>query len=87
MTVCILAVVPGFYGWWHLGRSISLDSIETAKAFDAPILGGAAALSNADIDVLVKVVRKRRIVYGEILQADGEGGRRLAIEILGLWNG
>jgi hypothetical protein len=44
-------------------------------------------LSNADIDVLVKVVRKRRIVYGEILQADGEGGRRLAIEILGLWNG
>lgn len=87
MTLAILVVIPTFYGFWHLGRSISLDPIEIAKAFDAPILGGAAALSNADIDLLVKTVGKRRIVYGEMLQADGGGEKKLTMGILGSRNG
>jgi hypothetical protein len=83
MTVAILAVVPTFYGWWQLGRAVSLNPIETAKAFDAPILGGSAALSNAEVYTLVKNIEKRGIVYGEILQADGKGERKLTIGTLG----
>lgn len=83
MTSGVLAVIPTFYGWWALGRSVTLDPIETAKAFDAPVLGGAPALSNADVDKLVEKIGRRRIVYGEQLQPDGNGERKLTMGILG----
>jgi hypothetical protein len=83
MTAAILAVVPTFYGWWRLGRDVNLDPIETARAFDAPVLGGATALSNADVHMLVKNIGRRRIVYGETLQADGKGERKLTMRALG----
>lgn len=44
-------------------------------------------MSNVDIDILVKHVGKRRIVYGEMLEADGEGERKLIMKILGPRNG
>ncbi len=37
--VCVVLIAPTFFGWWALGRSVSLNPIETAKAFDAPLLG------------------------------------------------
>lgn len=83
MTLGILAVLPTFYGWWHLGRSVSLDPIEVAKAFDAPILGGVSSLSNANVDTLMKNIGKRRIVYGEMIEADGKGERKLTMGSLG----
>jgi hypothetical protein len=82
MVVGILAVMPTFYGWWRLGRDVSLNPIETAKAFDAPILGCATSLSNAGVDVLVKNVGSRRIVYEEN-QVDGKGESKLMMRPLG----
>jgi hypothetical protein len=32
----VLLVAPIFWGWWELGRSVTLNPIEIAKAFDAP---------------------------------------------------
>lgn len=56
MTLGILAVLPTFYGWWDLGRSMTLSPVETAKAFHAPMLGSAPHLhSNATIKQLLKV--------------------------------
>jgi hypothetical protein len=40
-------------------------------------------LSNADVNTLVKNIGKRRIVYGEILEADGKGERKLTMGSLG----
>jgi hypothetical protein len=52
-------------GWRDLGRTVSLSPIETAKAFDAPIL--AQAGSNAFVDELVKELGERNLKYGESL--------------------
>lgn len=79
MMIAILAVIPTFEGFWHLGRSISMNPIEVAKAFDAPILGGPAALSNADIDLLDSHLGKRRVLYGEILQHQGQPEKKLTM--------
>lgn len=34
----ILFVIPTFYGFWELGRPVSLSPLEIAKAFNAPLL-------------------------------------------------
>jgi hypothetical protein len=80
MTVAILETRPTFYGFWQLGWLISLDQIEIVEEFDAPILGGASALSNVGGDFLVKTIGKRKIVYKEKIQADGR--EKIAMEIL-----
>jgi hypothetical protein len=36
----VLLVAPTFWGWWKLGRSVTLNPIEIAKAFDAPFFQG-----------------------------------------------
>jgi len=57
-----LATLPIFIGWWHVGRTVSMSPIETAKAFRAPLLGNAD--SNADADMLLKEVGDRPVRYG-----------------------
>ena len=57
-----LATVPIFIGWWHVGRTVSLSPIETAKAFRAPMLDNAD--SNGDVDVLLKELGDRPVRYG-----------------------
>ncbi len=39
-TVFILLITPIFTGWGDLGRHLTLNPVETAKAFDAPLLQG-----------------------------------------------
>lgn len=70
-AVLILLVVPTFIGWWELGRPVSLDPVETAKAFDAPLLRGPG--SNAPIRDLVAIVGDRKLVWGDV----GDGGGRV----------
>ncbi len=45
------AVLPLYYGCWTLGRRVSLNPLEIAKAFGAPLLddvGGGGGGSNGD---------------------------------------
>lgn len=64
ITFCLVALImPTFLGWWELGRSVTLNPIETAKAFEAPLLSGPG--SNAPLDELIKAVGKHRIKYGD----------------------
>jgi hypothetical protein len=37
----VLGVLPLFWGWWQLGRAVSLNPLEVAHAFCAPLLRGA----------------------------------------------
>ena len=57
-------VAPIFAGWWNLGRKVSLSPVETAKAFNAPLL--RAFDSNGDADALLKDVGDRTVKYGEV---------------------
>jgi hypothetical protein len=55
VTVTLIAAVTVFnilWGWWHLGRDVSLSPVEIAKAFAAPSLAGV------DPNAKVKGMRK-----------------------------
>ena len=73
IAVGILSVLPAFNGWWHLGRHMTLSPIETAKAFNAPILETEPSYSNASIRYLLKRLGKQRVQYGEVNIARSSG--------------
>ena len=80
-----IATVPVFFGWWRLGRSVSMSPVEIAKAFGAP--GLRALDSNADAQALLAQCGKQEVQYGVTMPSatahpflDREkGGRRLAM--------
>ncbi|KAF2816631.1 uncharacterized protein BDZ99DRAFT_494425 [Mytilinidion resinicola] len=57
----LLAVVFLLWGWWELGRSVSLSPLETAKAFGAPITSGAGHEKEADR--IIKEVGHEKVAY------------------------
>jgi hypothetical protein len=63
-VVCVVLIIPIFVGWWTLGRSLSLNPIEVAKAFDAPLLHGPG--SNATAEELVRAMGRRPVRLGEV---------------------
>lgn len=73
-TVFVLFITPTFTGWWELGRDVSLNPIETAKAFDAPLLSGPG--SNAPLAELTRTLGTRRVKWGEVetVEAGADGG-------------
>lgn len=60
----VVLIMPTFVGWWELGRSVTLNPIETAKAFEAPLLSGPG--SNAPLKDLIRDAGRRRIKYGDV---------------------
>ena len=62
IVLACLAILATYWGWWHLGRPVSLSPLEIAKAFDAPIMH--AADPNATADELVEAVGDVRVRYG-----------------------
>ena len=70
-ALAIILVVPTFIGYWHLGRKVSMSPIETAKAFNAPLLRNHD--SNADADQLVKNLGQISVRYGAIVFPSGNG--------------
>ncbi|OQV01136.1 hypothetical protein CLAIMM_06543 [Cladophialophora immunda] len=38
MLTCALLILPSYYGFWELGRNVSLSPVEISHAFGAPIL-------------------------------------------------
>ncbi|KUJ22926.1 uncharacterized protein LY89DRAFT_314228 [Mollisia scopiformis] len=72
-VVCVALVLPTFIGWWELGRSVTLNPLELAKAFDAPLLSGPG--SNAPLHELVQTMGMRNVRYGEV-EGRGQLSRR-----------
>lgn len=58
----LLSVFITMYGWWQLGRNVSMSPFEIAKAFDAPLL--RAAGSNAVFKGYPSVLKSQNIRYG-----------------------
>ena len=74
MILGVLVVIPTFHGFWNLGREISLNPLEIAKAFNAEILCDQG--SNASASILDKHAKSKEIKYGEVVD-DGLRGLRL----------
>ncbi|GAB7351795.1 hypothetical protein MBLNU459_g2368t1 [Dothideomycetes sp. NU459] len=72
---CVLCVLPSYYGYWQLGRKVTLGPFEIANAFRSPVLESEA--SNGGVDDLIKVVGERRVKYGEMVTEQQAG--RLAV--------
>lgn len=66
----VFVLLPLLWGWWALGRRVSLSPVEVAKAFRAPVV--AEAESNASVDALLGRVGGKRVEYGFVTVADGE---------------
>jgi hypothetical protein len=76
MLVCVICVLPSYWGYWQLGRDVTLGPFEIANAFRAPILD-CPAVANAGVKELIREVGKREVKYGEMVRNDAPG--RLAI--------
>lgn len=64
MILGVASVIPTLYGWWELGRVVSLSPIETANAFGSPLLPGES--SNAEVGELVNELGNTKVRYGEV---------------------
>lgn len=38
ILICLLGILPLFWGWWMLGHSVTFSPIEIGRAFEAPLL-------------------------------------------------
>ncbi|KAK4504248.1 hypothetical protein PRZ48_005164 [Zasmidium cellare] len=38
MVIACLALLPTYWGWWHLHGKVSMSPLDIARAFDAPLL-------------------------------------------------
>ncbi|KAH6695901.1 hypothetical protein BKA61DRAFT_711112 [Leptodontidium sp. MPI-SDFR-AT-0119] len=79
MLFCIICVLPVYYGYWQLGRPVTLGPFEIAAAFRAPDLHHP---TNAPIDTLIKEVGGRKVRFGEVL--DGSDKGKMAVAEAGL---
>ncbi|KAH0157086.1 hypothetical protein KCU67_g8054, partial [Aureobasidium melanogenum] len=73
---CVLCVLPSYWGYWQLGRDVTLGPFEIANAFRAPVLDHPA-VANAGVKDLIREVGQREVKYGAMVQNDASG--RLAI--------
>lgn len=69
MVLQALAIVILLVGWQRLGRKVSLDAFEIAKALGAPLLQKGS--SNGTIDDILGCVGGVPLRYGEILPVEG----------------
>lgn len=75
MFFCVLCVLPSYWGFWELGRKVTLGPMEIASAFQAPVLDHpTVSRTGGEVDILLKEVGERKVRYGEI-----EGSGRLAV--------
>ncbi|PVH71775.1 hypothetical protein DL98DRAFT_539778 [Cadophora sp. DSE1049] len=76
----IAMIIPSFYGWWQLGRKVSLNPIEMAEAFNAPVQHEDAI--HKDADHLLELVGERKVKYVPVEHELGEGSVVKKMEIV-----
>lgn len=71
ILVCILCVLPVYWGYWQLGREVTLGPFEIAAAFRAPNLYHP---TNPPVKELIKEVGDREVKFGQIITG-GDAGK------------
>ncbi|KAL2679290.1 hypothetical protein Neosp_010059 [[Neocosmospora] mangrovei] len=70
MVLQALIIAYLLLGWRRLGREVSLDAFEVARALGAPLLQGGS--SNSAIHKHLSPLRNHKLRYGEIKSAAGQ---------------
>ncbi|PVI07411.1 hypothetical protein DM02DRAFT_608961 [Periconia macrospinosa] len=66
----LLAVLPVYWGYWQLGRKVTLGPLEITQAFGAPIVApDRYKNTHGDFDHILKEVGERRVQYGQLVGA------------------
>lgn len=68
--VTMLLVLPVYWGFWQLGRKVTLGPLEIANAFNAPIIKPDNVKGqHGDFEEVLQEVGKRRVRYGQLKDA------------------
>lgn len=76
-VVVILCILPSYWGFWQLGRDVTLGPFEIAYAFQGPAFSSVHGVDGR-ADEVVKTVGRTRVQYGEV---EDETGKRLAFKM------
>jgi hypothetical protein len=79
LVISILAISTTLYGWWDLGRDVSLSPLETAKAFGAPIFQHWNL--HMDSKHLARSMGQRKFMYSEKDVTEDDGIARPMLQI------
>jgi hypothetical protein len=82
VAVALLVVTSTLYGFWKLGRNVSMSPLETAKAFGAPVFQDPGL--HPDGNHLAKDMGGQKFRYGVLSVVDGQGVRRPTLGIVTL---
>lgn len=52
IVLTTISVISTFYGWWELGRTVSVRPLQIAKTFNSQLLSDVS--SSRDIDAMLK---------------------------------
>lgn len=69
-VICVLLVLPIYWGFWQLGRKVTLNPFEIAYAFRSPVVNTA---SSGVPEQMIKDVGTTKVKYGPIVAGDGRG--------------
>lgn len=61
MLLSLLGVFVLLWGWWELGRPVTLSPLETAKAFGAPMLLGAGY--TRDVKTIIEEIGDEKVAH------------------------
>ncbi|KAG9196183.1 hypothetical protein G6011_01304 [Alternaria panax] len=68
--VTVMLVLPVYWGFWQLGRKVTLGPLEISQAFGAPIIAPDKTKAyHGDFDQVLEDVGKRRVQYGQLKNA------------------
>ena len=66
--ICILCVLPSYWGFWQLGRKVALSPFEIAAAFRSPMVN-----SGGTIDDILRENGSQPVQFGRIVTGDAAG--------------
>lgn len=69
-AICVLLVIPVYWGFWQLGRDVTMGPLEIAYAFQGPAFAGVTD-TNGHVSGLVKAVGDTRIKYAAVQDETG----------------
>ena len=68
--ITMLLVFPVYWGFWKLGRKVTLGPLEIANAFNAPVIRPEnVKAQHGDFEEVLQEVGKRRVQYGQLKDA------------------
>lgn len=76
--VTAFSILSTFWGWWSLGRPVSLNPLEIAKAFNGPLFV-VPRTSNATLKELLAAFGDIRVQYGEVVSNDREASGDVSV--------